>query len=167
MKRPPIYSLIASLLFAAVGCGSTTRGLTDGGGVPGCPTGCVSCNQNTGRCNDCEPNVPFCQGDVAVACNADGTIGKTLKSCDTSNNEKCMGGTCQTPCDVAAGTHSYIACDYWPVTLLNAELDARFDFAVAVANPLRSATWSPTPMPTSRSIKRLKWSRRRPSLPVK
>jgi hypothetical protein len=86
---------------------------------------------------DCKPNEPLCQGDVLVACNADGTIGKTVKTCDASNNQKCMNGACVSPCDTAAATHSYIGCDYWAATLLNAQLDARFDFAIAVANPLQ------------------------------
>ncbi len=87
-------------------------------------------------CHDCTPLTPACAGDVVVDCNPDGTYGATVKTCDVNNNEHCNGGNCLTPCDVAASSHNYIGCDYWPTTTVNAQLNPYFDFAVAVANPL-------------------------------
>lgn len=130
MRKTLVPLSLISLLSFAAGCSNATRHA-----LGGCPVGCTRCDSQKG-CQDCTANTPFCTGDVAIACNSDGTVGATLKTCDATNNEHCQGGTCLTPCDVAAQTHSYIGCDYWPVTLLNAELDPRFNFAVAVANPL-------------------------------
>jgi hypothetical protein len=100
-----------------------------------CPQGCSRCEN--GQCKDCVAGEPVCQGQMVIACNADGTLGATVKTCDTASNEQCNAGACQSPCDVAAGTHSYIGCDYWAVTLLNSQIDPNFDYAVVIANPLQ------------------------------
>ncbi len=109
------------------GCGSLHRGNN-------CPSACTKCDAS-GACKDCTPGQNFCQGDTLVACNSDGTLGSTIKTCDTAHREQCMGNACLGPCDVAAATHSYIGCDYWPTTTLTTSLNPYFDFAVAVANP--------------------------------
>lgn len=131
--------LAAMILFAPiVGCTPSSRGTfkTDGGGGGGgCPQGCTRCTQQ-GQCQDCTANQEFCAGGNVVLCNPDGTIGPISKMCDQAHGESCAGASCLSPCDVAASTHSYIGCDYWPTTLLNSELNPYFDFAVAVANPL-------------------------------
>lgn len=121
----------------------TTWALGSCGGDPGkrptagplCPTNCKNCNPEKG-CMDCDPGKTFCDMDSVRLCNMDGSIGPVQKICDSMSNEKCSAGNCLTACDTAAASHAYIGCDYWPVTLLNAELDSQFDFAVAVANPL-------------------------------
>jgi hypothetical protein len=84
---------------------------------------------------DCVGAATACVGDTVVACNADGTRGDTVKTCDAMNNEHCTNGDCLSACQVAASNHSYIGCDYWPTTTLTSQLNPYFDFAVAVANP--------------------------------
>lgn len=120
----------AATLAPLPGCGDSNRG----NNVAMCPANCKKCNVDS-TCGDCDPNVRgMCNGDTVIVCNSDGTFGEP-KFCDVANNERCTNGACLSPCDVAASTHSYIGCDYWPTPLLNAQLDDMFDFAVVIANP--------------------------------
>lgn len=123
------------LVFPLVGCTGTTRGKGDGG-TGQCPAACTKGCDGQGVCHDCTPLQTSCAGDVVVECNPDGTFGATVKTCDTSHNERCTGGVCLSACEVAASSHDYIGCDYWPTTTVNGQLNPYFDFAVAVANPL-------------------------------
>src|SRR5437879_3722220 len=118
--------------FMSLSCGTGGRDTMK----PICSSNCKKCDQTKG-CMDCSAGKTFCEAhsDVVLQCNADGTVGAIVKECDTSNGETCKDGACLSPCEVAGAQHSYIGCDYWPVTLLNHELDPLFDFAVAVANP--------------------------------
>ena len=102
---------------------------------PHCPAGCVNCRMDA-TCADCTPNQNMCRGATVIACNMDGTFGGIVKTCDSDHNEKCQDGDCLTPCEVAASSHSYIGCDYWPTPVMNPQLNPEFDFAVAVALPL-------------------------------
>ena len=126
--------LLAALLLVA--CGPSTRRPPGGGGGGGgqCPAACKACDANK-VCQDCLPGKPTCQGVEVHECNADGTIGNLIKTCDAANKQACTGGTCLSPCEVAASSRSYIGCDYWPTTTLTSQLNPYFDFAVAVANP--------------------------------
>ena len=136
----------ATLLLALIsmvpvaGCGDSNRG----NNTATCPKGCMNCRADK-SCGDCDPaRKSTCMSDTVITCNEDGTLGEH-KFCDSANGEHCMNGTCLTPCDVAAATHSYIGCDYWPVPLLNAQLDEMFDFAVVVANPVSGVEGVPGP----------------------
>src|SRR5579871_1161756 len=133
MRKP--IAFLALALLALASCKPGNRGHTDGGAGM-CPSACTMGCDSQGICHDCVPLQNVCAGDIVVICNPDGTYGATQKMCDVANNEHCMGGICSTPCDVAAASHNYIGCDYWPVTTVNAQLNPYFDFAVAVANPL-------------------------------
>ncbi len=100
-----------------------------------CASVCNHCDADE-QCHDCSPDNNTCHGGHVVTCNPEGTFGEVVKLCDLSQGETCLNGACLSSCDVAASTRSYIGCDYWPVTLLNSQLNPYFDFAVAVANPL-------------------------------
>lgn len=126
----------ALVLFTVATCGPSGRsGGGGGGGGNGCPASCKNCDPQ-GACHDCVAGQTACRSDTVVNCNGDGTFGTQVKECDVANNQRCTGGTCLSPCDVAASSHSYIGCDYWPTTTLTSQLNPEFDFAVAVANPL-------------------------------
>ncbi len=128
--------LVAACFVAS--CGPTVRG---GNGPPGgggngqCPANCQNCDEKR-QCHDCVPGGNACSGGNVVRCTAEGTLGEILKMCDPQKGEMCAAGDCFSACAAAASTHSYIGCDYWPVTLLNTEVNPYFDFAVAVANPI-------------------------------
>ena len=126
---------VAGLLGVASCSPSRNTGHT-GTGTDGCPAACSQCDAQ-GKCHDCSsPGANACSGDKVVVCNADGTRGADVKVCDTAAGYTCQGGDCQSACDIAASTRSYIGCDYWPTTTLTSELNPYFDFAVAVANPM-------------------------------
>ena len=110
------------------------RTAADGSSTATCAPACGKCVE--GVCKDCMPGAKLCKSEESIVqCNMDGTIGPEVGVCDLSGGEKCAGGGCQSPCDIAAQSHSYIGCDYWPTTTLTGQLDPVFDFAVAVANP--------------------------------
>ena len=56
-----------------------------------------------------------------------------MKTCDVAMKQRCVMGQCLSPCEVAASSHSYIGCEYWPTTTVTAQLNPYFDFAVVVA----------------------------------
>src|SRR5579883_3641633 len=114
-------TLIAGAALFFIGC-TTGRGQSGGGPGGGngqCPAGCNShCDANN-VCLDCPPAMGTgCNGDAVYSCNTDGTFGAQVKACATSAGERCTAGSCLSACDVAAGSHSYVGCDYWPVTTL-------------------------------------------------
>lgn len=88
-------------------------------------------------CAVCRPNSSGCDGNTTRTCNADGTAWVNGAVCDAGKGEMCdaTSGTCESPCKAAEASNSYIGCEYWPTTTLNASLDAAFQFAVVVANP--------------------------------
>lgn len=130
MRTFPALPLAFVLLLA--GCPRAKNSNADLGSR--CSPNCVTCD-GQGACHDCTAGQNLCLADTVLSCNPDGTVGPLVKTCDSANNEKCSNGNCLSPCDIAGATHSYIGCDYWPVTLLTAQLNPSFDFAVAVANP--------------------------------
>jgi hypothetical protein len=92
------------------------------------------CYQN--QCVVCPPNQNYCVNDQVWQCNAQGTSGQLLNTCDTQNGQACVNGACVSLCDQAATDNSYIGCEYWPTPTANPQLDGAFanDFAVAVHN---------------------------------
>lgn len=88
--------------------------------------GCAVCRANTFRC----------QGDNVEQCRFDGSGWEHIATCDSAAGQMCNAnlGICRSPCEDAAASNSYIGCEYWPTTTANT-VDARFDFAVVVANP--------------------------------
>src|SRR5262245_32554732 len=106
--------LAATAPLLLTGCKVTGRG-------NGCPANCKVCSGD-GKCMDCTPGENACSGESVAACNDDGTIGPIIKGCDTSQGSKCGHGDCLSACEAAAAEHSYLGCDYWPTTTLNAQL---------------------------------------------
>jgi hypothetical protein len=94
--------------------------------------GCVVCQPGTGSCN---------ASGVGTACNSQGT-GTTTNVCDAALGETCNGATGQCEGDCAQVGTSYIGCEYYAVTMANAELDQGvFFFSVSISNTsTRSAT---------------------------
>lgn len=132
------FLLASALLMAACTVGRNPVRPPDGGGTVNgkCPAGCTSTCDNRGICRDCPSGATVCRGaGEVVTCNGDGTFGAVQQTCRVDTGEQCVNAQCVSACEVAAATHSYIGCDYWPVTTINSELDTLFDFAVAVANP--------------------------------
>jgi hypothetical protein len=125
---------LALVALVISGCGAS-RSNRDGG--PGtCPPGCKQCDPQ-GVCHDCgSPGQDVCNGSAVYHCNPNGTLGDQVKDCDVANGQMCNMGGCFSACEIAASSHSYIGCDYWPTTTLSSQLNPYFDFAVAVANPL-------------------------------
>src|SRR5437016_6030486 len=139
LRRFLLFSLlIVPSAIASLGC-SPGRGAGRSGdpspSSSSCPQGCASCDAQN-QCRDCsDPGKNVCRGASVVFCNSDGSFGDKVKDCAVAAGERCANADCLAACDVAAATHSYIGCDYWPTTTLSSELNPYFDFAVAVANP--------------------------------
>ncbi|MFH2007247.1 MAG: IgGFc-binding protein [bacterium] len=85
-------------------------------------------------CTPCQPNVDFCVGGDIYSCTPEGQTGTLVQTC--TGDLSCSGGTCTSPCLVAAQQKSYIGCDYWPTPTANSQLDPAFDgnFGVVVHN---------------------------------
>lgn len=114
-----------------------------------CPAGMI-CSPNSpdgcaGVWGVCEPNSTACDPadpQVIKQCNADGTgwMEHTIPCPAGSTGARCHDGQCRDLCDMAQMADSYIGCEYWPVTLMNHQLDAAFktgdqsEFAVVVSN---------------------------------
>lgn len=58
-----------------------------------CPDACSP----TMGCVECDPNQgPACDGNNVVSCNADGSFGTVIETCDAG--QECMDGSCQRAC---------------------------------------------------------------------
>ncbi len=84
-------------------------------------------------CTPCSPGLNVCQNGDVYSCTPEGQIGTMTQEC--TDDTECIGGTCTSPCLVAAAQKSYIGCDYWPTPTANS-VDAAFDgnFGVVVHN---------------------------------
>jgi len=119
--------------------GTTEVACNADGSVAGrrdCAKDNLSCFTTTG-CAVCNPSTGSCDGNTARVCNAEGTAWVSSTACDPAKGEMCepTTGTCESPCKTAEASSSYIGCEYWPTTTVNAQLDEAFQFAVVVANP--------------------------------
>ncbi len=84
-------------------------------------------------CTPCQSGLNTCQGGDVYTCTPEGQIGGLLETC--TGDTECIGGTCTSPCIVAAQQKSYIGCDYWPTPTANSVADAFLDnFGVVVHN---------------------------------
>ncbi len=152
------------VVIAAPGCGGSEAGLgpADGGGGGGGVSSCGSCDSNaftqcnaagtvtgTKDCGDqtcvvgqgclaCPPGGTGCDGDTVRKCEANGTYGAVVETCDTGSGGRCSAGSCKSACDLLAGKESNVGCEFWPVHLPNAwGTDGNADYApwgVVVAN---------------------------------
>ncbi len=91
-------------------------------------------------CSFCRPGEVTCVGDDAVSCNAAGTSLELIEHCDTSAGLACRRGRCASLCAVAVQERSYLGCEFYPVDLDNAGIDALRNasaqqFSVVVSNP--------------------------------
>jgi len=95
---------------------------------------CAQACSPTLGCVVCVPDTATCNGDVAHACNADGT-GYTDETCDSALGETCdpAQGGCTGPCATKTLGQSYIGCEYYPTVTGNIVGDA-FSYAVAISN---------------------------------
>ncbi len=95
---------------------------------------CAQACSPTLGCVVCVPNSATCSGDVAHACNQDGT-GYTDETCDAALGETCdpTAGGCTGPCAERTLGQSYIGCEYYPTVTGNVVGDD-FSFAVAISN---------------------------------
>ncbi|HEX3346392.1 MAG TPA: hypothetical protein VHS09_17530, partial [Polyangiaceae bacterium] len=85
-------------------------------------------------CVVCEPGTGSCNGNTGTACNGSGT-GTTTNVCDPQLGETCTAGTGQCGGDCANVGTSYIGCEYYAVTMANAELNQQvFFYSVSVSN---------------------------------
>jgi hypothetical protein len=84
-------------------------------------------------CTPCQPSINVCQNGDVYTCTQEGQIGTLVQEC--TGDTECIGGTCTSPCLVAAQQKSYIGCDYWPTPTANLVDDAFIDnFGVVVHN---------------------------------
>lgn len=84
-------------------------------------------------CTECSPGLNVCHSGDVYSCTPEGQMGGLQTEC--TGDTECIGGTCTSPCLVAAAQKSYIGCDYWPTPTANS-VDAAFDgnFGVVVHN---------------------------------
>jgi hypothetical protein len=104
------------------------------------------CSENDLQCDDelgcvvCVPRMTYCDGELLMQCNDDGTGGIQIADCMELEGSTCDPGTgsCVALCQEAAVNRSNVGCEYWAVDLDNAENSvdtaAAEQFAVAVAN---------------------------------
>jgi hypothetical protein len=109
---------VAGGLVLVVACGSNGRdtftdqdAIQPGGAGPG-GSGGFSGQQG------CTTGGTICVGNDVHACNADGTPGALVTSCDASG-EFCVGGACGSGCDAAAAQPSNVGCEFWAADLDN------------------------------------------------
>ena len=89
------------------------------------------------KCLTCIPGTKQCDGDVAMACNNDGT-GMQLEEDCSKKGLTCLGGLCVNACAGDFKSNTYVGCDFWGVDLDNA-IEGTFDaqnkqYAVVVSN---------------------------------
>ena len=86
--------------------------------------GCVVCTPGTGSCS----------GNTSTVCNSTGT-GYTTTNCDPQLGESCNAATGLCTGDCASVGSSYIGCEYYAVTMANAELNQSvFFYSVSISN---------------------------------
>lgn len=93
----------------------------DGPGKPGTAFECAIdkvCVPQKG-CVDCKPGEDTCVGNEVHSCNADGTPGDLVKTCDAGKGERCSHGVCKTACEAAADSPSNVGCEFWAADLDN------------------------------------------------
>jgi len=97
----------------------------------------AACEPGVG-CLLCEPNAPFCDGDVAMKCAADGMGTEVVEDCDELQGISCNPdiGLCDGACVIENLQLNYIGCDYYPtVTLQHEQYNSGTKvFAAVVAN---------------------------------
>ena len=98
------------------------------------------CATTLGKCAACAPGRAACDGLEVRECRPDGTVAELKETCDASKGEACREGGCMNLCSLAAKQRSNVGCEYWPVDLDNAMIDATSNasaqqFAVVVSNP--------------------------------
>ncbi len=87
----------------------------------------------------CVPDRPLCVGPTTSAsCDTDGASVYDLVDCE--GDTVCLGGACVDRCAQAAGTRSYIGCDYVADDLPNIVPNTAFGVVVANTDPLVSST---------------------------
>ena len=86
-------------------------------------------------CVACIPDDLYCVGDDVFECNAEGSAGTYVETCD--DGDTCVDGACTNSCLQAAGSKSYMGCEFVAVTTSNSLLASAFDddFAVIIGNP--------------------------------
>lgn len=94
---------------------------------------CGACDDDLG-CVSCVPGTADCVGDTSYLCREDGS-GYDAIFCDPVQGVGCEidTGRCEGACAPQYLGKSYIGCDYFP-TITGNEVNANFEFAVAVAN---------------------------------
>src|SRR5690349_7863946 len=93
------------------------------------------CNPGDEGCDRvCSVGEATCNGNMATACNDDGTA-FVEEFCDPVQGLACdpHGGGCVGMCTERALGESYIGCEYYP-TVTGNTTGTMFDFAVAIAN---------------------------------
>ncbi|HEY8086964.1 MAG TPA: hypothetical protein VIF09_03945, partial [Polyangiaceae bacterium] len=99
-----------------------------------------TCSNGYG-CVVCQPGTGTCSGNTGTACNSTGS-GTVTNVCDPLQGETCDTATGQCDGDCASVGTSYIGCEYYAVTMANAEVDqTTFFFSVSISNTTtKSAT---------------------------
>ncbi len=92
------------------------------------------------QCKKCIPDQSYCDGQDVARCDNTGDVSTYVETCDISKGVACRAGTCVDLCGQAAVEKSNVGCEYWPVDLDNAMIDATSNaaaqqFAVVVSNP--------------------------------
>jgi hypothetical protein len=89
-----------------------------------------------GQCVTCQPNQRYCEGNQVYQCDANGTSGQVVETCDEAGGETCVAGNCVSLCEQAEDTNSYIGCEYWAASTANPQLDGAFnnDYSLVVHN---------------------------------
>jgi hypothetical protein len=151
-ERVPAASICLALAIAVAACDGNPRpGTGDGCGVctalgyQACIDGVLQppvqcppdqiCAAGLG-CVVCIPDDPYCMGNEIWQCNADGSGGTYVDTCQ--GDLVCSNGACLTPCEAAGNEPSNVGCDFWAVDLDNEAVsfnDATMQqFAVVIAN---------------------------------
>jgi hypothetical protein len=83
----------------------------------------------------CIPEDLYCVGNDVWLCNSEGSSGTFVETC--GDGDTCVNGECTNSCLQAAGTKSYMGCEFVAVTTSNSLLSSAFDadFAVIIGNP--------------------------------
>ncbi|MBZ5712108.1 IgGFc-binding protein [Nannocystis pusilla] len=124
-------------------CEGAEAKVCDGmGGFEGSETCDAACEPGVG-CLMCVPNTPFCEGDVAMKCAADGMGTEVVEDCDELQGISCNPdiGLCDGACVIENLQLNYIGCDYYPtVTLQHDDYNSGTKvFAAVVANTADAA----------------------------
>lgn len=105
-----------------------------------CASRGLVCAPSLSRCAECEPSLRGCDGQTVRACSKEGTFGESVETCDIDGGFACRLGACLHLCGDARSNKSNVGCEYWPVDLDNAVIDASNNaaaqqYAVVVSNP--------------------------------